>query len=291
MSKQRENYFYKQLVPFLVGAYPSISAAKAQALGICAFDYFSVLLTFITYFVSFFCGFSSCSFKHEIVHEKNSANLSVYLNEIEKATITLCGHKKSIQKILSNDPNCREILAIGFPEVIRWNEFQDMIEISFDKSIYVNFGSKKLDFSIGLFQMKPSFIENLESYVKKYPLVFPHVIVMTVILEGKEEKKNRLIRIQRLSNTEWQLRYLSVYWRVVNHKFRYIIFKNNSQKLKFYAAAYNFGFTKPISQIQNWQSKKLFPYGKNYEKIQVAYSDISLLFFQSHSQIFNQTNY
>lgn len=45
MSKQRENYFYKQLVPFLMGAYPNVSAAKAQALGSCAFDYFSVLLT------------------------------------------------------------------------------------------------------------------------------------------------------------------------------------------------------------------------------------------------------
>ena len=45
MSKQRENYFYKQLVPFLVGAYPDIDTAQAQALGSCAFDYFSVLLT------------------------------------------------------------------------------------------------------------------------------------------------------------------------------------------------------------------------------------------------------
>lgn len=45
MSKQRESYFYKQLVPFLIGAYPNIQAKKAESLGKCALGYFNVLLT------------------------------------------------------------------------------------------------------------------------------------------------------------------------------------------------------------------------------------------------------
>lgn len=45
MSKQRESYFYKQLVPFLIGAYPNIQVQKAELLGKCALGYFNVLLT------------------------------------------------------------------------------------------------------------------------------------------------------------------------------------------------------------------------------------------------------
>jgi hypothetical protein len=44
VSRQRENYFYKQLVPFLVQAYPGIQHQKAEDLGSCAFGYFKVLL-------------------------------------------------------------------------------------------------------------------------------------------------------------------------------------------------------------------------------------------------------
>lgn len=44
VSKHRENYFYRQLVPFLVEAYPGIEYPKATDLGQCALGYFRVLL-------------------------------------------------------------------------------------------------------------------------------------------------------------------------------------------------------------------------------------------------------
>lgn len=44
MSKQRDNYFYQQLVPFLIGAYPDTDTDKAKLLGECAFSYLKVLL-------------------------------------------------------------------------------------------------------------------------------------------------------------------------------------------------------------------------------------------------------
>ncbi len=218
--------------------------------------------------------------------DKNLIGITSYLQDIEQAVETLQKDRKLINKVLLSQVNSREILAVGFPEVIRWNGFQDAIEIMFDKSVYVNYGVKKADFSIGLFQMKPSFVEDLEEYLKKHSLAIPGSIANDIVLKNKEEKDNRRIRIQRLSNTEWQLKYLSVYWHVATHKFKNIKFQNTSQKLKFYASAYNFGFMKPVGQIKNWQNKRLFPYGKNYKKEQVAYSDISVHFFHLYSLIF-----
>lgn len=242
----------------------------------------SISITFFVYSTLFL----KCTQRKEQPRDKNLIDISFYLYDIKQAVETLRKDRKLINKVLSSHVNRREILAIGFPEVIRWNGFQDAIEIMFDKSVYVNYGIGQADFSIGLFQMKPSFVEHLEHYLESYPLVIPNSVAKDIVLRNKEEKDDRRVRIQRLSSTEWQLKYLSVYWYVANHKFKNITFQNNAQRLKFYATAYNFGFTRPISQIKNWQTKPLFPYGKNYKKEQVAYSDISVHFFNLHSPTF-----
>lgn len=44
MSKKQTAHFYKNLVPFLIGAYPRIDTNKAERLGLCAFGYFQSLL-------------------------------------------------------------------------------------------------------------------------------------------------------------------------------------------------------------------------------------------------------
>ena len=216
----------------------------------------------------------------------NDKNITVYLNDIQKSVETLNEDKGLINEVLSKNTDGREILSVGFPEVIRWNEFQDIIEITVDKSVYVTYGATRADFSIGLFQMKPSFVESIENYLTEYPFLASKELPKNIVLKNKDEKSNRQIRIQRLSDTKWQLIYLSVYWLVANHRFKYIRFQNIDQKLKFYASAYNFGFTKPINQIENWQKKLLFPHGKNFKGTQVAYGDISIHFFHLYSPIF-----
>jgi hypothetical protein len=44
MNKERTNYFYRNLVPLLIKAYPQIIVEKAHQLGECAYKYFQVLL-------------------------------------------------------------------------------------------------------------------------------------------------------------------------------------------------------------------------------------------------------
>ncbi len=56
-------------------------------------------------------------------------------------------------------------ISIVLPELIRWNALQDIMETTALELLYVEKGKDGADFSIGYFQMKPSFIENLENYV------------------------------------------------------------------------------------------------------------------------------
>ena len=60
------------------------------------------------------------------------------------------------------------VLAIVFPELIRYSKLQDVIESNDLKVLYVQFGDTYSNFSIGRFQMKPSFCEQLEKDYNKY---------------------------------------------------------------------------------------------------------------------------
>jgi hypothetical protein len=191
-----------------------------------------------------------------------------------------------IQGVLADlDENQKaEVLAIVFPEVIRWNEFQDIIEISAVKLLYTNGGSKVADFSVGSFQMKPSFIENLEKYILSNEELDE---IKHIVSTQKTEKENRIERIKRLESFEWQLKYAHAYWVVANHKFRYLKFLNREEKIVFFATAYNTGFMKSNEEIKKWQNKKNFPYNNKIGMSSASYSDFSIEFIKNYNKYFN----
>ena len=92
--------------------------------------------------------------------------------------------------------------------------------------------------------------------------------------------------IERLKDWAWQIRYAHVYWAVANDVFKNKIFKNATERVRFYATAYNYGFLKPIEDIEKWQAKVAFPYGLQYKGNQVAYSDLSIEFLEKYSKEF-----
>ncbi len=58
------------------------------------------------------------------------------------------------------DPNFAR--AIVFPETVRYSFLQNQAEIAGLMVLYVKYGSAYADFSVGRFQMKPSFAEQIE---------------------------------------------------------------------------------------------------------------------------------
>lgn len=162
-----------------------------------------------------------------------------------------------------------EILAVVLPEVIRWNALQDYIEIKMNEEL----GAELIDFSVGIFQMKPSFVLQLEQYVSKNKISRCEFIV--ILNENAKE-----VRIERLKQAYWQLKYTYVFWEVANHRFKNEIFNDFEDRIRFYAAAYNYGFTRPIEEIKAWQDKKAFLYGPEYKGKQMSYADFAYTFYQ-----------
>ncbi len=213
-------------------------------------------------------------------------SLQSFEKDIKFALEFLLQNEIIIDDVLSdlNEPEKAEVLSIVFPEIIRWNEFQDVIEMSANRALYVNGGSKLGDFSSGSFQMKPSFIESLERYISLNQDLDDFD---NIILDAKNEKENRKERMIRLENFEWQLKYAHTYWVVVNHKFKNQKFQDKESEIRFFATAYNTGFMKPTAQIKEWEIRKIFPHGIHYKKTQMAFADFSVEFLNNYNLYFN----
>jgi len=138
------------------------------------------------------------------------------------------------------------------------------------------------DFSIGYFQMKPSFIEKLEAHI----LASPELKASFGDLAHYKQKEQRAIRaerLRRLKQLDCQVQYASCFYQVLNECYNDLPF-DESKQLRFFATAYNYGFDRPFEEIEHWMTLKAFPYGPQFDTDQYAYSDYSLYFFQQLSE-------
>jgi hypothetical protein len=142
----------------------------------------------------------------------------------------------------------RFMQALVFPEVMRYNQIKDGIETESLRTLYVQFGEAYADFSIGLFQMKPSFAQTVETLAKQ---LLPHSTYKELQLAyapGSEEDI-RMERVERLQDKEYQLVYLTAFIAICNQLYKHHSFTSETEKLQWYATVYNSGLGKTDSYI------------------------------------------
>lgn len=184
--------------------------------------------------------------------------------------------------------NTLEVISIVFPEIIRYSRFKDFFETKALEQLYVQNGSSSADFSIGFFQMKPSFVEDLEYHVQQLPGLktdFQEVVNYQVT----SEEGRRFERIERLKSFEWQLKYAFCYYNIMQKCFEGFQFENDEARLRFFASAYNFGFTRSFEEIEAWMNEKAFPYGKKFQTEQFAFCELSAAFYKELHIHFDKT--
>jgi hypothetical protein len=174
----------------------------------------------------------------------------------------------------------RFLKSIIFPELIRYSYFRNMFETETLEWLYVSGGSKSADFSIGHFQMKPSFVEELEACVSSVESLREEYSFITLYESGSSLRSQRLERLKDLS---WQLVYLACFFEVAEQRFIAEKFSSDDEKLRFYCAAYNAGFTNDAATIRIRMKQKTFPYGAAYGTEQHSYSDIAVDYYQHYS--------
>jgi hypothetical protein len=165
----------------------------------------------------------------------------------------------------------KELKAIVFPELIRYNGLFNALEIESLRYLYVKEGKYYADFSVGYFQMKPSFAEMVEEDGEKLldSEKLKEAGWMNIIKTADTEISRRQ-RVERLSNTRQQIFYLCVFYKVCQLRFKDRIFVSPVERLKFFATCYNAGYRRTYESLMAFQLKNNF-YKYNYSSVSAFY--------------------
>lgn len=167
--------------------------------------------------------------------------------------------------------------AVVFPEWIRYSYFKDFFETEALELAYIEYGSSAADFSVGYCQMKPSFVEQIETeilnnklHLQKYEKLIPSGTIT-------EQRKKRLENLQSL---QMQWTYLACFQEIVKLKFPASDDFLPEEKVKFYATVYNTGWQKSMDGILKQMHIASYPYGSHYPaSLQYVYAEVALDFY------------
>ena len=199
-----------------------------------------------------------------------------YKSECAFAKELFFKNKEKIDKAATScGTNSAFLFSIVAPEVTQFSYLSNKLENYSLKVFYVQGGKDYANFSIGYFQMKPSFIEELEKEISNSKTLSK--TLKFCLIDNPTERSARVTRLERLETFEWQLIYLTAFYQVLELKYKNLTFENSKEKLRFYATAYNSGFNKPIEQLKRLQTKNYFPH---FSEKKYNYADLACWFLE-----------
>ena len=188
------------------------------------------------------------------------------------AVMWLRNHDQELSKY-ARDFNipANELKAIIFPELIRYNGLLNTLEIESLKYLYVSEGKEYADFSVGYFQMKPSFAERVELDGKKIigSSLSQHVAWLAET-GNKDNEEHRRSRVRRLACTTDQIIYLCMFYKICEAKYTHLKSISAEERVRFLATCYNAGYHHSYNSILSYQLRKHFN-GYNYSAVSAFY--------------------
>lgn len=178
----------------------------------------------------------------------------------------------------SLDTDAAECEAVVFPELLRYNRVQDGVEQAALLALYVQGGRKKADFSVGMFQMKPSFAEEVEAAWMCSPL--RHAYKLYFDMADKREQRRG--RIRRLTDERWQCVYLAVFVRLLMEREPSLATLPAGERVRLLATAYNSGFNASLGELRRRQSRKTFHLDllPSRKTVRYAYAEIAVEWYR-----------
>ncbi|HUX96210.1 MAG TPA: hypothetical protein VMV47_10805 [Bacteroidales bacterium] len=167
-------------------------------------------------------------------------------------------------------------IAVIFPELVRYSALRDKMEITLLKALYINLGEQYANFSIGQYQIKPSFAETIHS---EGPSVLGRRSGIRFKQPGEFESISyyRKSIVVDLEKPETEFNYVVAFYKICEKKYR-INSMDEIHKLKFLATAYNFGIDKSAEQIELMIDTKYFN-TKLFKTENYSYADVALFWY------------
>jgi hypothetical protein len=175
-------------------------------------------------------------------------------------------------------------IAVIFPELVRYSALRDKMEITLLKALYINLGETYANFSIGQFQMKPSFAEIIRREApsalgRKSDIIFKQPDDFDNISDYRKSI------VTDLEDPKIEFLYLIGFYKLADKKFRINKF-NDQDKLRFLATAYNYGINRSKEEIISMSDKKYFN-TKLFKTENYTYAEVSLFWYNNYKPAIN----
>lgn len=200
----------------------------------------------------------------------------IFGERYNEAILYLSAEKWMDEMLIQENINPCFAKAIIFPEVIRYSVLKDKMELQGLFTLYVQYGSNYANFSVGRFQMKPTFAELIEKDINTNLGIKPEKYAIDTLFTSS----SRLTRIKRLESPRWQVQYLIWFIRLMDKKYPEGNWNSNSEKLVFYATAYNCGYTNTKTYINEMRKRQLFHTSLFDTGTKYNYADICLSYLK-----------
>jgi hypothetical protein len=215
------------------------------------------------------------------VYSQSPDYSEIFGNDWQKALDFVEENNSWIKNNLNKyDIRYEEAVAVIFPELVRYSALRDKMEVTLLKTLYRNLGEDYADFSVGVFQVKPSFAERI---IEEASLSRNRI---GRLFRTNEEFPNdyqfRASLISDLEDPNREFMYIVAFMKICDKKFG--INRNNvASRIKFLATAYNTGFWKSEEEIRIMADKKFFN-TKLFKTENYSYADVSLFWYNKYLQ-------
>jgi hypothetical protein len=214
-------------------------------------------------------------------YSQESDYKSIFGRDWEKAEAFVAENETWMKRLSAKyDVSYPVSIAIVFPELIRYSALRDKMEITLLKSLYIYKGEDYADFSIGQFQMKPSFAEAIHKNVKF--LSGQLINQFRPKISKKDIIKYRSSIVKDLEQPESQFIYLAAFIKICETVYDFEDM-DEVQRIKFLATAYNYSFEKSFETVKGMTDRKFF-YAKLIKTESYSYSDISIYWYNNYQK-------
>ncbi len=173
-------------------------------------------------------------------------------------------------------------VAVVFPELVRYSALMDFMETTAVKALYQQKGVKGADFSIGRFQMKPSFVEDLERQWMRTEWRHEYGIYFDL----SETLEAHRICVLRLDDRNWQCIYLAMFLKLLYRRFPELAEEEDIEQVRFCSTAYNASFYGTYECIRSKSARRFYHTDSRNEALRL-FRDSGLLLQDSSLTCWN----
>jgi hypothetical protein len=230
-----------------------------------------VILLFILFF---------CIFKAAVSQSLNYCE--VFGSDWQKALEFIDTNNIWIKPVLEkNKIPYAEAVAVVFPELVRYSALRDKMETAMLKTLYRNLGNDYADFSIGVFQVKPSFAEKIREEVYSAP-GWRAKSVFKKISSYKNDREYRGAIVSDLENPQSEFNYIIAFFKICGKYFP-LASEDEAARIRILATAYNTGYWKSKEEIEKMSKLKFFN-TTLFRTENYSYADVSLFWYKQYMQ-------